>query len=101
MRPFVTMLFFIYTALLGGCCATSRCYVARAQTALEAADPIAVKAIGGVCKPKVAAECKGKGEDCPAFKRCEAALVAYQAARKVVGDGLIELNRALAALGVE
>ncbi len=86
---------------LGGCCGTSRCYIARAQTALEASDPIALKAIGAVCRPKVEAECKGKGEACPAFQRCKAALVGYQAARKTVGVGLVELNRALAEIGVK
>ncbi len=86
--------------LLGGCCGTSRCYIARAQTALEASDPIALKAIGAVCRPKVEAECKGKGEDCPAFQKCKAALVGYKAARKTVGTGLVELNRALAEIGV-
>ena len=84
-----------------GCCSTPRCYVARAQTAMAAGDPLAIKAIGAACKPRVEAECKGKGEDCEAFKRCKAALVGYQAARKVIGDALVELNRALAALGVE
>jgi hypothetical protein len=48
----------------------------------------------------VEAECKGKGEACEAFQRCKAALVGYQAARKTVGTGLVELNRALAEIGV-
>ena len=86
---------------MSGCCGTSRCYIARAQTALEASDPIALKAIGAVCKPRVEAECKGKGEACEAFQKCTAALVGYQAARKTVGTGLVELNRALAEIGVK
>lgn len=98
MRVSMVMLLALF---LGGCCATSRCYIARAQTALEAADPIAVKSIGAACRPKVEAECRGKGEGCDAFKRCKAALVGYQAARKVIGDALVELNRALAVLGVK
>jgi hypothetical protein len=94
-------MFFLWSLLLGGCCTTTRCYVARAQTALEAGDPLAVKAIGAVCKPRVEAECKGKGEDCPAFVECEKAVILYKSIRKMIGDNLVELNRALAALGVK
>lgn len=85
---------------LSGCCSTTRCYIARAQTGLELGDPIAIKSIGAVCRPEVA-KCTGDPEKCAAYTKCRTALLAYKQIRKAVGDGLVNLNRILATLGVK
>ena len=94
------ILILLVALALAGCCSTGRCYLARAQTALEASDPVAVKAIGAVCRPKVA-ECKGQPEDCAAYMKCRAGLAGYKTARELAGKAIVELNRILASLGVE
>lgn len=97
------VLLFTAALALAGCCSSGsvRCYLARAQTALEAGDKIAMTAIAAACKPKVEAECKGKGLECDAYKKCEAAIVGYKAARRTAGAGLVEANRALSDAGVK
>lgn len=85
---------------LSGCCTTTRCYIARAQTGLELGDPIAIKSIGAVCKPEVA-KCTGDPEKCAAYTKCRTALLAYKNLRKAVGDDLVNLNKILADLGVK
>jgi len=90
----------VASVAMSGCCETARCYLARCQTALAAADPLAVIAIRKVCEPQVA-QCTGDPEKCVAFVRCRTAALAYKAARATVGTGLVEANGALEKAGVE
>ena len=92
-------LLMLFTLGVNGCCSTGRCYLARAATALEAADPLVVRSIETACAPRVKL-CRG-GEDCPALVKCAVTLTGYREGRKVAGDALVGINKTLIEAGVE